>query len=58
MLAHYRAAHESQLAGYEDLMTNHDLPDYSAATVEFGIAYERAVLTWLEGMDKRLANEG
>ncbi|MFD6895806.1 PadR family transcriptional regulator [Rhodococcus sp. NPDC060086] len=58
MLAHYRAAHERQLAGYEDLLAHHDLPNYSAATVEFGIAYERAVLTWIESMDKRLANEG
>lgn len=55
ILAHYRAAHEKQLSGYEDLMAHRDLPSFSAATVEFGIAYERAVLTWLEGMDARLA---
>ncbi|WP_407445679.1 PadR family transcriptional regulator [Rhodococcus sp. (in: high G+C Gram-positive bacteria)] len=54
ILAHYRAEHERQLAEYEELLASHALPDYPAATVEFGIAYERAVLTWLERMDERL----
>ncbi|MGI9206786.1 MAG: PadR family transcriptional regulator [Rhodococcus sp. (in: high G+C Gram-positive bacteria)] len=54
ILAHYRAEHERQLAEYEQLLASHVLPDYPAATVEFGIAYERAVLSWLRGMDERI----
>lgn len=58
ILAHYRAEHERQLAEYEELLADHDLPQYPAATVEFGIAYERAVLGWLERMDARVDASG
>ena len=54
ILAHYRGEHERRLAEYEEELAGHSLPGYSAATVEFGVVYERAVLSWLDGMDERL----
>ncbi len=57
ILAHYRVEHERRLAEYEALLADHSLPGYPGATVEFGVAYERAVLSWLDSMDKRLDAE-
>lgn len=56
MVAVHRARHEKQLAGYEDLLTQHEMDTFPAATVEFGIAYERAVLEWLDGLAQRLGD--
>ncbi|NLV78232.1 MAG: PadR family transcriptional regulator [Rhodococcus sp.] len=58
ILAGYRAAHEQQLAEYDALRAGGELPRWPEATLDFGIAYERAVLDWLGGVEARLAENG
>jgi DNA-binding PadR family transcriptional regulator len=52
MVEEHRARHASQLAEYEKLhedAAGAEEPDpYAMATLEFGLAYERAVLEWFE----------
>ncbi|MDZ5442059.1 PadR family transcriptional regulator [Micromonospora sp. 4G57] len=58
-LAQHRAAHAERLAGYEQVAAA--LPEeadaidpYSVATLRFGLAYERAVLDWFDGLPPAL----
>lgn len=53
MLAAHRAVHERQLAEYEKERDECAVSGFGAATLDFGILYERAVLEWLDRMDKR-----
>jgi DNA-binding PadR family transcriptional regulator len=48
-LARQRAAHAKRLAGYERDRSAASDP-YAAATLDFGIAYERAVLAWFDAL--------
>ncbi|HEX2356419.1 MAG TPA: PadR family transcriptional regulator [Micromonosporaceae bacterium] len=54
-VARHRGVHAERLAGYEN--TRAALPaeaaeadPYAVATLDFGIAYERAVLAWFDGL--------
>ncbi|HEY2947420.1 MAG TPA: PadR family transcriptional regulator [Micromonosporaceae bacterium] len=50
-VARHRTVHAERLAGYERDRTGPATADpYSAATLEFGIAYERAVLAWFDAL--------
>jgi len=54
-IAAHRALHAERLAGYESMAATipagHRAADpFSVATLDFGIAYERAVLTWFDGL--------
>ena len=48
----HRAAHAERLASYE--RAHEEMPEggdqYARATLEFGLTYERAVLTWFDGL--------
>jgi DNA-binding PadR family transcriptional regulator len=59
-VAAHRAAHAERLAAYERTRT--ELPPqaaeaepYAVATLEFGLAYERAVLAWFDGLPEPVA---
>ena len=59
-VAAHRAVHAERLAGYE--RTRDELPadaadadPYGVATLQFGLAYERAVLDWFDGLPPRIA---
>ncbi|UYP18276.1 PadR family transcriptional regulator [Rhodococcus sp. Z13] len=54
MLAAHRRSHEQQLAEYERELAAGWMPPHGAATLEFGILYERAVLEWFERVGDRL----
>lgn len=49
-----------RLAGYEAFLatTGRHLDPYARATVDFGIAYERAVLAWLEALPPAVRGRG
>lgn len=52
-LARHRAAHADRLAGYEAQRTSlppgaAEVDPFAVATLDFGIAYERAVLAWFD----------
>lgn len=53
-VAAHRAAHADRLASYEwthtELVAEGGDP-YARATLEFGLVYEKAVLTWFDGLD-------
>lgn len=57
MLATHRAAHETQLAAYESEAAQDDSNEFRAATLDFGIGYERAVLEWFDRLSARLPGE-
>ena len=49
----HRAAHAERLASYERAhgeMVAEGADPYARATLEFGLTYERAVLTWFDGL--------
>jgi DNA-binding PadR family transcriptional regulator len=50
----HRARHAAQLAKYEAQHAGSDawcdLDPYALATLDFGIAYERAILAWFDGL--------
>lgn len=48
ILADHRRRHEEQLADYERQSASGLLPPHAAATLDFGILYERAVLDWFD----------
>ena len=52
-VAAHRAAHAERLASYEqthaDLVAGGGDP-YARATLEFGLVYEKSVLTWFDGL--------
>lgn len=53
----HRAAHEQRLAYYEQLRATADDTEadpYVLATLEFGLAHERAVLEWFARLDELL----
>lgn len=53
MVRDHRARHRERLDGYERLAAGFDAsgPDpYTRAVLDFGITYERAVLTWFDGL--------
>lgn len=54
MLATHRAAHERQLAEYEQVAALDGGDPYFAATLDFGVFYERAVLDWFDHVGDRL----
>ncbi len=61
-LHRHRAAHAARLADYE--RQHADLPPgaaeaepYAVATLDFGLAYERAVLTWFDALPAALAGD-
>ncbi len=54
-LARHRAAHSDRLAGYEAQRTSlppgaAEVDPFAIATLDFGIAYERAVLAWFDDL--------
>jgi DNA-binding PadR family transcriptional regulator len=56
----HRQAHADRLAGYE--REHAELPSgaaeaepYAVATLEFGLAYERAVLAWFDGLPETIS---
>lgn len=56
-LHHQRAIHAARLAGYESVNTNDARAPrtvYEQATLDFGIAYERAVLSWFDRLPREL----
>lgn len=54
ILASHREHHRRQLDEYErELATGH-IPPHGAATLDFGIVYERAVLDWFDRIEDRL----
>ncbi len=52
-LEQHRTLHEERLAGYERAGTPPD--PYAAATLDFGIRYERAVLDWFDALPPAIA---
>jgi DNA-binding PadR family transcriptional regulator len=62
-LATHRAVHAERLAGYED--TRAGLPPgaaeaepFAVAALDFGLAYERAVLAWFDALPAGLTSPG
>lgn len=58
-LSHHRAVHAERLSRYEDqhaaaLAAGEAADPYALATLEFGLAYERAVLAWFDQLPARL----
>ncbi len=52
-LARHREVHVERLARYERIREHDAARDqYAAATLDFGIRYERAVLDWFDGLPK------
>jgi len=52
-VAAHRAVHAERLASYERAhadMVADGVDPYARATLEFGLTYEKAVLTWFEGL--------
>lgn len=54
-LAAHRASHTARLAEYQQVAAAlpadaDDIDPYSVATLRFGLAYERAVLDWFDGL--------
>lgn len=50
-VASHRGAHATRLAQYEQLRAGAgELDPFTAATLDFGIRYERAVLEWFAGL--------
>ena len=59
-VARHRALHAEQLAGYEAQRAalDHDARDpFAVATLDFGIAYERAVIDWFDHLSPEIAGE-
>jgi hypothetical protein len=55
-VASHRDAHATRLAQYEETRAGAgDLDPFAAATLDFGIRYERAVLEWFAGLPALLA---
>ena len=54
VLAEHRTKHEQQLAAYERQSAEEHLPPHAAATLDFGILYERAALEWFDRVRDRL----
>lgn len=53
MVEGQRQEHDARLAGYEELeseLTAAGVPGRQLATLRFGLAYERAVLDWFDGL--------
>jgi len=47
----HRIAHAARLAGYEDQLEHaRAQAPFPALALEFGIAYERAILAWIDGL--------
>jgi DNA-binding PadR family transcriptional regulator len=55
MAAAHRPDHERRLATYRSYLAEGGLDAYQRATVAFGVAYEEAVLTWLDQLPAILA---
>jgi DNA-binding PadR family transcriptional regulator len=55
MASAHRPDHERRLATYRAYMRDEGLDQYQRATVVFGIAYEEAVLRWLDQLPAVLA---
>lgn len=59
----HRAEHQARLEGYEEQRraaeaAGGDADPYVLATLEFGLAYERAVLDWFDRLPTEIAGEG
>lgn len=56
----HRDLHAARLAEYEELRAGagDDLDPFAAATLDFGICYERAVLDWFAGLPGLLPLDG
>ena len=52
-MAHHRAVHADRLARYESVPAPAD--PYAAATLAFGVRYERAVLEWFDALPPEIA---
>ena len=55
LVATQRAEHTARLAGYEQVeraALEAGAGDHDLATLRFGLAYERAVLGWFDGLDR------
>lgn len=60
-LRHHRALHAQRLAQYEEqsaaaLAASTEADPFSLATLEFGLTYERAVLTWFDGLPSAITS--
>lgn len=59
-VAAHRVVHEERLASYERAhaeLTAAGADPYALATLEFGLAYERAVLAWFAGLRAEVGGE-
>ncbi|HEY3009163.1 MAG TPA: PadR family transcriptional regulator [Micromonosporaceae bacterium] len=57
-VARHRAVHAERLAGYERDRAGVAAADpYAAATLEFGIGYERAVLAWFDALPDAISGD-
>ena len=59
----HRAVHQARLEGYEEQRraaeaTRGDADPYALATLDFGLAYERAVLDWFTRLPTEIAGQG
>jgi DNA-binding PadR family transcriptional regulator len=56
-VAEHRTIHEQRLAGYRSLRVHVEanLDPYAAATLDFGIRYEAAVLDWFDHLPTEIA---
>ena len=59
-VSEHRDVHEQRLAGYRDLraQAGSDLDAYAAATLDFGIRYEAAVLDWFDHLPPDITKGG
>lgn len=61
-IARHRIAHADRLSAYEQqrraLGDSADADAYAIATLDFGIAYERAVLEWFDDLPPQLSEGG
>jgi DNA-binding PadR family transcriptional regulator len=59
-LATHRASHQRRLTGYLEVQAatgeSAGMAAYARATLDFGIAYERAVLAWFDGLPAQLTD--
>lgn len=53
-----RGYHESELARYRELQKSVGTTGFPAATLRFGIAYEKAFVKWLTELDTELDQDG
>lgn len=62
VIAEHRRIHADRLDGYEKMLADltegddHEPDPYAAATLSFGVSYERAVLAWFDALPAEIAD--